>query len=554
MKQHIHTKHAAALDNGESPFPAPHVAISEPLEPLTFEVPFANNLPDTAKTSSILLAVPWFALGGADLGALRIIETLTHAGYRVTVVCTLYDPPASLELVPLVMQWTHDIHILPSFLRPVDSPRYIKYLVRSRHINTVLFSNAMFIYELLPSLREQLPHVAFVDYLHNESDDWKSGGYPRYSILHQRYLDRTIVCSKYLKTWMIERGCDANRIGVVKLGLDLVTLRRDENLLMRESAIYKPGTDENTFLILSVGRLEEQKRSLLIPAIINDLVTNHPYACKGDINRTETKIVKMVMVGAGSLEYQLKVQIAKFHLESCFTLAGLQSNTSPFYLSADIFLLPSSHEGISLAVMEAMAAGLPIVATDVGALPELIGRAQDSQPAGTLVASNATNLPSESDYTLAIAELLGNRNLRQQCGENGRRRTTKLDWRITLQKLLPELALAHLAHDQPRSSTELALLPHPASMLAIQTQLQEYRSLFDFGAAQARLVDRRARPGIGRSLQLHCGEDRDPRAQPWIKALEDPLSCPDENALDVAALQQSALYQCQYCECYLAST
>ena len=525
--------------------------MSEPLESLTFEIPFVNDLPDTAKTSSILLVVPWFALGGADIGALRIIETLTHAGHRVTVICTLYDPPASLELVPLVMQWTHDIHVLPSFLRPVDFPRYIKYLVRSRHINTALFSNAMFIYELLPSLREQLPHVAFVDYLHNESDDWKSGGYPRYSILHQRYLDRTIVCSEHLKTWLIQRGYNPDRIGVVKLGLDLVRLQKDGKLLSREPAIYKPGIDEKTFHILSVGRLEEQKRSLLIPAIIHDLVTKHPYVCEGDENRTGTKGVKMVMVGAGSLEYQLKAQIAKFHLESCFTLAGLQSNTSPFYLSADVFLLPSSHEGISLAVMEAMAAGLPIVATDVGALPELIGRAQDSQPAGTLVASNATTLPSESDYTLAIAELLGNRDLRQQYGENGRRRTSKLDWRITLQQLLPELTLAHLAHNQPRSSNELVRLPHPAGMLAIQTQLHEYRNFFDFGATQARLVDGRARQGIGRSLQLKCGEDKDPRAQPWIKAIEDPSACPDENALDIAALQQSALYQCQYCECKL---
>lgn len=92
-----------------------------------------------------------------------MIQTYAEAGYRVTVVCTLYKPPDGIELRPEVMQWTHDIHVLPIILRANDFPRYIKHLIESRGIKDVIFSNSMLIYEMLPALTEQMPHVKFID-------------------------------------------------------------------------------------------------------------------------------------------------------------------------------------------------------------------------------------------------------------------------------------------------------------------------------------------------------------------------------------------------------
>lgn len=59
--------------------------------------------------------------------------------------------------------WTHDLHILPAFLRARDMPRYLKHLIESRGIEEVIMSNSQLMYELLPALSEQLPHVRFID-------------------------------------------------------------------------------------------------------------------------------------------------------------------------------------------------------------------------------------------------------------------------------------------------------------------------------------------------------------------------------------------------------
>lgn len=81
----------------------------------------------------------------------------------MTVICTLFKNPEGLELRPFVLMWTHDVHVLPSFLRANDMPRYLAYLIKSRGIDQVIISNSQLLYELLPALTEQLPHVRFID-------------------------------------------------------------------------------------------------------------------------------------------------------------------------------------------------------------------------------------------------------------------------------------------------------------------------------------------------------------------------------------------------------
>jgi hypothetical protein len=68
-------------------------------------------------------------------------------------------------LRPQVAQYTSDIHFLPNFLRLDDFPGYIKYLINTRHIETVLMSNSQLIYEILPALAEQNPQVKWIDYV-----------------------------------------------------------------------------------------------------------------------------------------------------------------------------------------------------------------------------------------------------------------------------------------------------------------------------------------------------------------------------------------------------
>ena len=90
------------------------------------------------------MLLPWMYESGAGTGALWQVEALVRAGWRVTVVSALHDPPGSVALRPHFMRLTHDVHVLPSMLRAVDMPRYLVYLCRSRAVDAVLISNAQF--------------------------------------------------------------------------------------------------------------------------------------------------------------------------------------------------------------------------------------------------------------------------------------------------------------------------------------------------------------------------------------------------------------------------
>lgn len=159
LHEHIMTKHEAL--SGRTAFPVVEPKPAVAFEPMTWDYPFSPNLAPSDK--SIMFVIPWLMVGGADVGALHQMQTFAEDGYRITVVCTLYEYPSGIELRPQVMMLTHDVHILPVFLRPKDHPRYIKYLIESRGISKVLLSNSQLLYEMLPALVQQLPNVEFFD-------------------------------------------------------------------------------------------------------------------------------------------------------------------------------------------------------------------------------------------------------------------------------------------------------------------------------------------------------------------------------------------------------
>lgn len=544
LRSKVQAKHRS-FDKFPGEFPSKTPPASVALEPVIWKAPFVNRIPDPTQGKSILFILPWLYVGGADIGALRMIETFTKLGYRVTVVCTLQKVPEGLELRPQVMQWTHDVHVMPSILRASDFPRYIKYLADSRQVSLVLFSNSMLAYEMLPALREQLPTIPFVDYLHNEAyDGWKSGGYPTYSIMSQRYLDRTITCSHHLREWMIERGHEPDRVGVVKLGVDLeensLTTDAETKMLLKDD-LYS--VTEDTVVLLSVARLDPQKRPLVVPEIIRSLLKNHPFHCSPRPAPGKKRLL-MVMVGAGPSEEPLRLLIQQYKLDNCFRLMGVQTDTSPFYRSADIFLLPSMSEGISVAVSEAMAAGLPLVTAAAGALPEQVGRPIDADRAGELVTNTLDNAKDGQAYASAVAKLVGNDALMQLYSSNGQTRVRSSDWHHTLLKLFPQFDIARSAHAKPRTPAQIALLPHPAAQLSIQTQLLESRSFVDFASGQNALTVK-PRTGVGRELQLRCGEGSDSMSG-WIDDLVKPKGCDAKEPLDVVNLRRSAIQQCGY--------
>ena len=82
--------------------------------------------------------------------------------------------------------------------------------------------------------------------------------------------------------------------------------------------------------------------------------------------------IGLIIIGEGPDRKNLKKMIEDFDLEKSVYLLGYQKFPDPFYHEMDVFVMPSLFEGFGLVAVEAMHFGLPIIATNVDSLPEII--------------------------------------------------------------------------------------------------------------------------------------------------------------------------------------
>jgi len=104
---------------------------------------------------------------------------------------------------------------------------------------------------------------------------------------------------------------------------------------------------------------------------------------------------KLLLAGAGPLDECLRAMVAAEQLVEKVHFLGLRKDVSQILMGSDVFVLSSDYEGNPLALMEAMAAGLPIISTSVGGVPELVTEGKDGflvAPSDELRFSDALNL------------------------------------------------------------------------------------------------------------------------------------------------------------------
>lgn len=160
--------------------------------------------------------------------------------------------------------------------------------------------------------------------------------------------------------------------------------------------------EPETFEILCVGRLTPAKGQHLLIEAVERLAS-------------EGRRVRLRLAGSGPDEASLREQSAQFKSPECVAFDGPvnQDRIRALYAAADAFALPSFAEGIPVALMEAMAMGIPCVTTRITGIPELIRDGID----GLLVT------PSDvEELVAALAKLMDDPALRERLSANGRAR------------------------------------------------------------------------------------------------------------------------------------
>jgi glycosyltransferase involved in cell wall biosynthesis len=188
-------------------------------------------------------------------------------------------------------------------------------------------------------------------------------------------------------------------------GIDLEGLRRrraDRAEVRREL-----GVADDAVVALVVANHRAEKAWDVMLAAAADLIARHP---------------EVVFLGAGhgQLEEQHRREAERLGLGPSFRVLGFRSDVERLLAAADVFTLSSRQEGLPVAVMEAMALGLPIVATRVGGLPLAV----EDGTSGLLV-------PPEDPAALAAAleQVVGDPDLRARLGSGAAAASAAFDVR-----------------------------------------------------------------------------------------------------------------------------
>jgi glycosyltransferase involved in cell wall biosynthesis len=140
----------------------------------------------------------------------------------------------------------------------------------------------------------------------------------------------------------------------------------------------------------------------------------------------EVPNARFVIVGQGPLEKDLRARSSELGLNGAVRFTGFREDAARLANAFDVFVLPSLHEGLPIALLEAMSLGRPSVVTPVGGVPEVVTHGDD-----------ALVVPPSEPAALAgaLVELLRDPGARARLGANARRRAAAFDIRAAVRRM-----------------------------------------------------------------------------------------------------------------------
>ena len=212
------------------------------------------------------------------------------------------------------------------------------------------------------------------------------------------YASALVVVSRFEKDLLLSNfGLNSE---VIYHGIDLSLIKNfNKNWAKKEI-----GCKETDFVVLFVGKLIPNKSPLTLVESINYI-------------KAKYSDVKLLIVGTGMLKEKIQFKVKELGLENHVNFFGYieKEDLNKCFSAADLFVLPSINEPFGIVLLEAMAFGCPIIASNSGACPEVIG---DS---GLLFKQG-----DSKDLEKKILKVMVDLKLRQQMCKNGLKRVAKV--------------------------------------------------------------------------------------------------------------------------------
>jgi len=174
-------------------------------------------------------------------------------------------------------------------------------------------------------------------------------------VINSSLAYRIVAVSELTRKKSLEEGLREDKIVVISNGIQPVSITEYKKSEIRSEI----GFNDTDFVLISIGRLVYQKAH-------EYLISAMPIILK------ENEHVRVAILGDGELHLDLIKQIDSLGLTDKVKLFGIQDNVAKYLASSDVFVLPSRWEGLPISLLEAMSAGLPVIATRVDGVEEVV--------------------------------------------------------------------------------------------------------------------------------------------------------------------------------------
>ena len=291
-------------------------------------------------------------MGGAEKLVLDIARKTAALGHPCAI-CVLWGDAGLLEDRPI-----EDIEVIRLRRKIKWNPFLVwtLYRVLKQMMPDIVHTHLIHA-TLLGRLASRWASVPVIVTTEHNTSNWQA----KYGFLHRvyRWTARWNTMIFAVSDAVMERMVRIGRIGeqsiqVLYNGIDVRAFDKTRKRMDKRS------NSKMSPVIGTVGRLDPRKGHRYLLEASVEIIRQYPEA-------------SILIIGDGKMESSLKQIASSLGLnERNNQFLGVQKNTSDYLESMDVFVLPSVEEGLGIAILEAMAAGVPVVATSVGGIPEIV--------------------------------------------------------------------------------------------------------------------------------------------------------------------------------------
>ncbi len=347
-------------------------------------------------------------VGGAERQCLKLSKALIRIGVNVRVITFKLNPNwpeeetidgVSIKRLPILAPSEINLPLLLSYFCAIRNSYDIIHLHHANQVACVAAAIIKKIFHKPMIVKFSNSGIRFDFRLARENKRWPMRDMIIRSVL---YADKIIAISNTIKSELEKEGVKPSKIVSIPNGVELA---KTENIeIVRKMRRRELGLPINACIILRVGTLAPKKGVSLLLESWKNIVKEHPDAF-------------LLSVGGADIPEAISMQLREFKGRVKF-LTNRIDGVDPYYEAADIFVLPSFAEGLSNALMEAMAHGLPSVVTDVGGNSEIVQNGK----AGIVVR------PGDPDsFAQAISKLIENPYMRREMSKEAKNIVAKFD-------------------------------------------------------------------------------------------------------------------------------